>query len=86
MNMHLDIRQAHKRRIRHLRVQAALWGYNTPPEILMEIEDIQALLKSVRRIGQLDYTKAIRVKKKMAASMQFLYGCKFLRIHPKKNL
>lgn len=43
--MHADIRQAHKRRLHHLRVQAALRGYSTPPEILLEIEDIERRIK-----------------------------------------
>jgi hypothetical protein len=45
--MHHDIRQAYKRRLHHLRVQAALRGYNVPPEILMEIEDIERVIKNI---------------------------------------
>jgi hypothetical protein len=43
--MNPDIRQAHKRRLQHLQVQAALRGYDTPPHVLMEIEDIKEYLK-----------------------------------------
>jgi hypothetical protein len=43
--MHPDILQAHKRRLHHLQVQAARMGYDTPPHILMEIEDVKKILK-----------------------------------------
>ena len=57
--MHPDIRQAHKRRLHCLRVQAALRGYGTPPEILVEIEEIEDIIKkksrgSIRRIISLN--------------------------------
>jgi hypothetical protein len=56
--LHPDIRQAHKRRLHQLRIQAALMGFSTPPEILIEIEEIQGKIKkksrnSIRRIIQL---------------------------------
>jgi hypothetical protein len=42
---HLEnLRQVHLRRLRVLEEKAALFGLNTPPEILIEIEDIQVRL------------------------------------------
>lgn len=43
--MHPDIRQAHEQRLHYLRVEAARKGYSTPPEILMEIEEIEGVIK-----------------------------------------
>lgn len=43
--MNSDIRQAYKRRLKCLQLRAALMGINTPPEVLLEIEDIDRLLK-----------------------------------------
>ncbi len=40
------VRDAHKRRLRYLQIQAALKGISTPPEILIEIADIKTLIKN----------------------------------------
>jgi hypothetical protein len=43
--MHPNLRQAHKQRLYHLQVQAARMGYETPPHVLMEIEELEGLFK-----------------------------------------
>jgi hypothetical protein len=42
-----DVRQAHLRRLRELEKQAAIVGINTRPEVLTEIEDIQAKIAEI---------------------------------------
>ncbi len=44
--MDAAIRAAHKRRLKILQIKAAKMGYNTPAEILMEIEDIKGKIKN----------------------------------------
>ena len=43
--MDADILQAHQRRLRFLEIRAAEMGKDALPHILMEIEDIDRLLK-----------------------------------------
>ena len=43
--MHPEIEAAYQQRLHHLRVKAAMYGLDTPPHVLMEIEDIEGLLK-----------------------------------------
>jgi len=45
--MNGDIIKAYKRRLKCLQLQAAIMGINTPPEVVIEVEDIQLLLKNV---------------------------------------
>src|SRR5262245_58648394 len=44
--MDAEERKAHERRLKHLQVRAALQGISTPPEIAVEIEDIEQKLRS----------------------------------------
>lgn len=48
--MHQDIKAALKDRLHLLRVKAATYGFDTPPHVLMEIEDIEGILKKVQTI------------------------------------
>jgi hypothetical protein len=40
-------REAHTRRLIHLKVRRAMQGINTPPEIRMEIEEIEGILGNI---------------------------------------
>ncbi len=48
---HTNLLDAHTRRLRALELQAAQLGQLTPPEIRIEIEDIQATLERLRDAG-----------------------------------
>ncbi len=43
--MNANVRKAYKRRLRCLEEIRAYYGIDTPPHILMEVEDIEHLLK-----------------------------------------
>jgi len=43
--MDAEIKAAYKRRLKHLQIKAALRGIDTPPEVLIEIEDIEKVIK-----------------------------------------
>jgi hypothetical protein len=43
--MHRDELTAHQRRLKLLKVKAAYYGLDCPPHILLEIEDVERLLK-----------------------------------------
>jgi hypothetical protein len=43
--MDKNVRKIYKRRLNHLQQRVAYQGIYTPPEVLMEIEDIKRLLK-----------------------------------------
>ena len=45
--MHTEELKNHKRRLTTLRLKAAYFGLDCPPHILMEIEDVELLLKKV---------------------------------------
>jgi hypothetical protein len=47
--MNADELKAHLRRLAHLRVRAALQGINTPPEVLIEIEDIESKISNINK-------------------------------------
>jgi hypothetical protein len=47
-------REAHTRRLIHLKVRRAIQGINTPPEILIEIEDIEGILGNISPISDND--------------------------------
>jgi hypothetical protein len=42
--MNKEVQKAYKRRLGKLEIRAAYYGINAPPEVLMEIEDIQEVL------------------------------------------
>jgi hypothetical protein len=46
--MDTEIKAAYKRRLKHLQIRAALRGIDTPPEVLIEIEDIERVIKKSR--------------------------------------
>ena len=43
-----DLLSTYQRRLRPLEKRAALQGHNTPPEILLEIEDIRSEIRRVK--------------------------------------
>jgi hypothetical protein len=49
--MDTDIKKAHKRRLKHLQIRAALHGIDAPPEVLIEIEDIKRTLQDSKKIS-----------------------------------
>jgi hypothetical protein len=79
---------AHKRRLKHLKTRRALQGVNTPPEILIEIEDIEIILNEAHIIrdqnniapvyaSYLDIVNSIDLKRKerndLRVKLQHLY-------------
>ena len=43
-----NLKNSYRRRLEILEIQAAKFGYSTPPHVLIEIEDIQKKLESIR--------------------------------------
>lgn len=43
--MDSDVKAAYRRRLKLLQIRAALRGIDTPPEVLIEIEDIERVIK-----------------------------------------
>jgi hypothetical protein len=48
--VHPQVKDAHKKRLRLLQVEAALKGISAPPEILIEIENIKRFIKKSKLI------------------------------------